>query len=100
MSLRTATPPAPSLSQMAFGDGTPKKAFLTALVVGTVLTIINHGDFILAGDWPSLLKVLLTYCVPYCVTTWGAMTGKRAQWRRSIAERESNPIGQTGGEGG
>jgi hypothetical protein len=73
---------------MAFGDGTPKKAFLTALVVGTILTVINHGDVILKDDWPSLLKVLLTYCVPYCVTTWGAMTGKRAQWRRSMAERE------------
>lgn len=66
-----------------FGDGTPKKALLTALVVGTILTAINHGDRIVAGDWPPLIKVLLTYCVPYCVTTWGAITGKRAQWRRA-----------------
>ncbi len=73
---------------MAFGDGTPKKALLTALVVGTILTAINHGDVILENDWPPLLKVFLTYIVPYCVTTWGAMTGKRAQWRRSIDERE------------
>lgn len=88
MSLRTVIPPAPSFLQMAFGDGTPKKAFLTALVVGTVLTVINHGDVILKDDWPPLLKVLLTYCVPYCVTTWGAMTGKRAQWQRSMNERK------------
>ncbi|MDP6690852.1 MAG: nitrate/nitrite transporter NrtS [Alphaproteobacteria bacterium] len=73
---------APPLSQMAFGDKTPKKAFLTALVVGTILTAINHGDVILAGDAPPLLKVALTYCVPYCVTTWGAIMGKRAQWQR------------------
>jgi hypothetical protein len=54
--------------------------------VGTILTTINHGDVILQGNWPPLVKVVLTYCVPYCVTTWGAITGKRAQWARSRAE--------------
>ena len=78
------TQSAPSLAQLMFGDGTPKKAFLTALVVGSILTAINHGDIIIQGDWPPLLKMILTYCVPYCVTTWGAATGKRAQWRRSL----------------
>ena len=62
--------------QLAFGDGTTKKAFFSALVVGSILTGINHGDTILAGDYPSWPKVLLTYFVPYCVTTWGAITVK------------------------
>ena len=53
---------------------------MTALVVGTILTTINHGDVILAGNPPVFLKIILTYCVPYCVTTWGAILGKRAQW--------------------
>jgi len=78
-----SAPAEPPLVQLVFGDGTPKKAFLTALVVGTILTAINHGAGILIGNWPPLLKVALTYCVPYCVTTWGAITGKRAQWQRS-----------------
>jgi hypothetical protein len=64
-----------------FGDGTPKKAFLTALIVGTILTLINHGDQIFAGQMPPLIKVALTYCVPYCVTTWGAVTGKLTKFR-------------------
>ena len=64
------------LLQLAFGDGTTKKAFFSALVVGSILTGINHGDTILAGEYPSWPKVLLTYFVPYCVTTWGAITGK------------------------
>lgn len=60
----------PSPLQLIFGDGTPRKAFLTALVVGTILTAINHGDGIVVhGDWPPIVKVVLTYCVPYCVTT-------------------------------
>lgn len=70
----------PGVFQLAFGDGTPKKALLTALVVGTILTTINHGDAILVGNPPFFLKVILTYCVPYCVTTWGVILGKRAQW--------------------
>ena len=64
---------------LAFGGGTPLKAFLTACVVGTILTTINHGDNILLGDFPPLLKVLLTYCVPFCVTTWGSYLGKKAK---------------------
>ena len=72
----------PSILQMVFGDDTPKKAFLTALIVGSILTGINHGDTIMAGLMPDVWKVILTYCVPYCVTTWGAATGKFAQWRR------------------
>ena len=80
----------PSLPQMILGDGTPKKAFFTALVVGTILTAINHGDVILSGSAPPPWKVILTYCVPYCVTTWGAITGKRAQWRR-----HEQPLGST-----
>ena len=72
----------PPLSQLIFGDGTPRKAFMTALVVGTILTAINHGDLILMGDFPPLIKVGLTYCVPFCVTTWGAVTGKRALIKR------------------
>ena len=64
---------------IAFKDGTPKKAFLTACVVGTLLTTINHGDKILMGQYPPLIKVLLTYCVPFCVTTWGSYLGKKSK---------------------
>lgn len=72
----------PDLWASMFGDGTPRKAVVTAIVVGTILTAINHGDIILAGDFPPAAKFILNYCVPYCVVTWGAVTGKRAQWRR------------------
>ncbi len=81
MSQSTNQTSKPPLSQLIFGDGTPKTAFLAALVVGTILTAINHGDVILAGDAPPVLKMALTYCVPYCVATWGAIMGKRSQWQ-------------------
>jgi len=82
MSQSDSPPAAPSFWQLATGDGTPKQAFFTALVVGTILTAINQGDVIVDGGMPPLAKVLLTYCVPYCVATWGAITAKRAHWRR------------------
>ena len=69
----------PDLFQLAFGDGTPKKALNTALVVGTILTTINHGDVIIRGESINYFKILLTYCVPFCVTTWGAIHGKRVK---------------------
>jgi hypothetical protein len=73
---QTATP---DFFELAFSDGTPQKAVMTALVVGTILAIINHGDFILKGESINFFKILLTYCVPYCVTTWGAIHGKRVR---------------------
>ena len=66
---------------LAVSDGTPRKAFLTACVVGTVLMLINHGDVILKGELPALIKVSLTYCVPFCVTTWGSVLGKKASFK-------------------
>ena len=64
--------------QLIFGHGTPKKAFLTALVVGTILVVINHGDQIIVGNFPHIAKIAMTYIVPYIVTTWGSILGKKS----------------------
>ncbi|MEM8631190.1 MAG: nitrate/nitrite transporter NrtS [Pseudomonadota bacterium] len=77
-------PERPSLMNLIFGGGTPRRAFFTALVVGTILTLINHGDTALAGQLPPLAKILLTYCVPYCVATWGAMGAKLALYEAQL----------------
>ena len=60
MVLENALPGTPTFNQMAFGNYTPKKAFFTAIVLGSVLTLINHGDVLLDGKIPSPVKVLLT----------------------------------------
>ena len=46
-----------------------------SLIVGTVLVGINHGDLILSGGIgrKELIKILLTYIVPYCVSTFSAV---------------------------
>ena len=62
----------------ATSDGVPRRSLTVALVVGTVLNLINQGDAILAMAPVSWLKVALTYCVPYAVCTYGAVSSRLA----------------------
>lgn len=55
---------------MVFATGTALRALKLALVVGTLLTIINQGDVLLLGQSPDWVKLMLTYMVPYGVSTW------------------------------
>lgn len=55
-------------------DGVPRRSFVVALVVGTILNLINQGDALLGGGDVSVLKLVLTYAVPYCVATYGAVS--------------------------
>lgn len=52
-----------------------RRSLRVALLVGTILALINHGDRLLAGsvDGEAALKIFLTYLVPYCVSTWASV---------------------------
>jgi len=52
-----------------------RRSSRVALVVGTVLVAINYGDRLFAGELAAAdaVKMLLTYCVPYCVSTYAAV---------------------------
>ncbi|NKB89601.1 MAG: phosphoenolpyruvate protein kinase [Acidobacteria bacterium] len=56
-----------------------------ALVVGTILITINHGDAILAGDVDATraMKMALTALVPYLVSTFSTC-GARLEMQRHI----------------
>ena len=49
---------------------TVRRALKVSAIVGTALIAINQGDLILAGQWPPLWKLLLTYLVPYSVSSY------------------------------
>lgn len=49
---------------------TVRRASRISVVVGTLLVILNHGDLLWAGSAPALWKVVATYCVPYCVSSY------------------------------
>ncbi|MGE0482722.1 MAG: nitrate/nitrite transporter NrtS [Gammaproteobacteria bacterium] len=56
-----------------------------ALLVGTILVVINYGDRLFAGGLSGrdLVKMLLTFCVPYCVSTYAAVSALRAAGSRT-----------------
>ncbi len=70
--------------------GTVVTSARVALVVGSILALINYGDRIfLHGNMGTLdwVKLALTYCVPYCVATYGAARYAT----RHIRNKEHNP---------
>jgi hypothetical protein len=58
-----------------------RRTIKIALVVGTLLTLINQLDIILKGDANGLtwVKCALNYCVPFVVSNLGLLAGKRAE---------------------
>ena len=55
-------------------DGVPYRSGCVALVVGTILNLINQGDAILEATSLNWIKIILTYFVPYAVSTYGAVS--------------------------
>jgi hypothetical protein len=58
----------------AVSEGIPRRSFYVAIVVGTILNIINQGDALLAHASVNWFKIMLTYLVPYAVCTYGAVS--------------------------
>lgn len=57
------------------------RAFKVTLVVGSILVAINHGDTVVRGDVDieRALRIVLTVCVPYCVSTYSSVEALREQ---------------------
>ncbi len=64
-----------SLISIAARPDIVRRSAKIALVVGTILALINHGDRLLTGNLDSvaIVKISLTYLVPYSVATWAAV---------------------------
>jgi hypothetical protein len=48
------------------------EALKVALIVGTVLNVINHGSQLWAPQSTNLWQVALNFVVPYCVSSYSA----------------------------
>ncbi len=55
------------------------RAIQVALIVGTILMVINQGDVLLSGHLTVLVacKIVLTYTVPFSVSTYSALAANR-----------------------
>ena len=72
-----------------------RRSLRVAAVVGTLLVLINYADRLLSGqtvpaDW---LKMVLTYCVPYAVSTYASVSALRNQ-QNATANPENQGTGQ------
>ncbi len=75
----------PTVWRIATEKGIMRRAAIVAAIVGTILNLIAQGDFMVDGHPINFWKIALTYCVPYCVATYGAVSArleayKRADW--------------------
>jgi hypothetical protein len=76
-----------------------KRALKVALLVGSILAVINHGDIVLAGTATATVwtKIVLTFLVPYGVATFASVQAIRqgmqreSEISRKDAEMQRNP---------
>jgi hypothetical protein len=73
-----------AICRCCVSDGVPRRSFIVALIVGAILNLINQGDTVFSGQL-NWTKLVLTFAVPYCVATYGAVS---FQLSRSQDERE------------
>lgn len=73
-----------SILGIATSPSVLKRSARIALVVGLVLAALNHGDRVVAGnvDTNTLLKICLTFFVPFCVSTYSSVLAVRSNMQR------------------
>lgn len=85
-------PRLPEICRYCVCDGVPRRSLLVALIVGTVLNLINQGDALLGAGELNWTKAVLTFVVPYCVATYGAVSFRLSRpFSGNPAAREDHP---------
>ena len=63
--------------RQAFSRQDSMRALRVALVVGTILNVINQGSQFSSPGEIDIMRAMLTYAVPYFVATYGAYSAYR-----------------------
>tara|TARA_R110001583_G_scaffold165276_1_gene317791 strand:+ start:6718 stop:6942 length:225 start_codon:yes stop_codon:yes gene_type:complete len=71
----------PEVLRLALSPAIVRNALRVALVVGTVLNLINQGAPLFSGEAVSWFHVFLNYLVPYCVSSYSAASHEQARRR-------------------
>jgi len=77
----------------AVSNGVPGRSFYVALIVGTILNLINQGDAIFGAGSVDWLKIMLTYIVPYAVCTYGAVSAQKGRVEVKPSTTDAPPSG-------
>jgi len=78
-----------TICRACVSDGVPRRSLIVALVVGAILNLINQGDVLLGGGRVNLTKLILTFAVPYCVATYGAVSLRLSLPRNADPEKNA-----------
>jgi hypothetical protein len=70
-----------TICRWCVSEGVPRRSFFIALIVGTILNLINQGDALLGEGHLNVAKVILTFAIPYCVATYGAVSYRMSAMR-------------------
>lgn len=78
--------PAVRAEDLRPGWAAVRRSLIIALCVGSAIMLLNHGDVLLAwAITPRVVtKILVTPCVPFCVSFYGAY----AAYRNALAEQQ------------
>lgn len=63
--------------RQAFSRQDSMRGLRVALVVGTILNVINQGSQFSSPGEIDIMRAMLTYAVPYFVATYGAYSAYR-----------------------
>ena len=69
----------PRTAWLILSGTTFRTAWPIALVVGSVLSLVNQGDRLVSGpqDLSTLLRVVANYAIPYVVSSLGYLSAPR-----------------------
>ena len=76
-------PAPPRLLAIVFSRTSLSRCIPIALLVGTILSLINQASVIFGGHPTDAtwIKVGMNYVVPFCVSSWGFFASQRTMWR-------------------
>ena len=72
--------------RQATSDGVPRRSLVVALVVGSILNMINQWDGLFGDAALDVLRLCLNYVVPYLVATYGAVSMRRSSAQSHSAD--------------
>lgn len=77
---------------LCFSAAVVRRAIAYAVVVGSLLIAINHGDVILRGQLEFIhwVKMGLTVMVPYTVSTLSSVQALRGQMDKTTEKNKSS----------
>lgn len=64
--------------KIVFSPQSVRRSLLVSVVVGSILNAVNQGSAIVLGEQVVVWKIVLTYCVPFAVSTYGTYAGVRS----------------------